>query len=801
MRRTPLIDGWQTRRHASFFLEMIGAAQPWQPVTLPHDATLAEPRSASSTSLSGYHPGGVHEYRTTLPAPAEWRDRVVALEFEGVYRSAQVYVNQQLAGQWATGYTQFTVPLDTFLRYGEDNEVRVVCRSHVDSRWYAGAGIHRPVHLVVGPPVHLALDGVVVTTEQVDGDLALVLVTTTVENASRGLAQRQLVTELRDADGRVVGTASSPVTVLPGEPAVVRQRIVVRDPALWSVDSPALHTADVVLTDGDETTDGDTVTFGIRTLSVDPERGLRINGEPVVLRGACLHADNGVLGAVSIARAEERRVERLKAAGFNALRMAHHPMSTALLDACDRLGVLVMDELSDIWTEGKTDFDAALDFPIWWERDVEAMVRKDRNHPSVILYSIGNEIPELARPHGAVWSRRLAEKVRSLDGTRFVTNGVNAMLAVLDEARAEEERAGINTMLADMGAFMDELAGSRLVAERTAESFDVLDVAGMNYMEARYEIDRELFPRRVIVGSETFPGRIDLLWRLVQDHPHVIGDFIWTGWDYLGEAGVGRVAFADEPTAGQFGAPFPWLLAHVGDLDITGHRRPASYYREIVFGLRSDPYVAVQRPERHGRELATTPWAWSDSVGSWSFAGAEGRPVTVEVYSDADEVELLLDGRSLGVAPVGERNRFRAEFEVTYQPGELTAVARTGGEETGRFSLRSAAGDMRLTAVPDRSAVRADGTDLIYVDLTLADADGTVFLGLDRPVTVTVEGPGALAGFGSAVPATEESFLDDVHTTFDGRVLAVVRPTGSGAVTVTATAEDCRPVSVSVDVG
>jgi beta-galactosidase len=799
VRRTPLIEGWETRPHASFFLEMVGAAAQWQPVILPHDATLSQPRDARHGSGSGYFPGGVHEYRTTLTAPEEWRDRVVALEFEAVYRSAQVYVNGQLAGQQASGYTQFTIALDTFLRFGQDNEVRVVCRSHDDSRWYAGAGIHRPVHLVVGPLVHLALDGVVVTTEEVDGGTAIVQVATTVEHDGRGLARRDVVTELRDATGTVVGTATSPVTLLPREPAVVRQRFLVHDAALWSPDSPALHTATVVLADGGDVTDANTATFGIRTLSLDPERGLRINGEPVLLRGACIHSDNGVLGAVSIARAEERRVELLKAAGFNALRSAHNPMSRAMLDACDRLGVLVMDELSDVWTESKTDFDAALDFPGEWERDVEAMVRKDRNHPSVVLYSIGNEIPEVAKPHGALWSRRLAEKVRALDPTRYVTNGVNAMLAVIGEARAEQDQAGINTMLTDMGAFMDELSVSELVAERTAESFDVLDVAGMNYMDRRYDIDQELFPRRVIVGSETFPDKIDRLWRLVRDNPHVLGDFTWTGWDYLGEAGIGRVAEADDPTAGQFGAPYPWLTAWGGDLDITGHRRPASYYREIVFGLRSDPYLAVLRPERHGRELSSTPWGWSDTVGSWSFAGAEGSPTTVEVYSDADQVELLLDGRSLGVQKAGEQNRFRAFFEVTYEPGELIAIARTGGEETGRCTLRSARGDVRLAAVADRDVVRADGTDLAYVELTLTDADRTVALGADREVTVTVEGPAVLAGFGSAAPATEESYLDDVHTTFDGRALAVVRPIRPGAITLTARAAGGDPVTVRLE--
>ena len=484
MRRTPFNGGWETRPHASFFLEMVGAAAPWRQVTLPHDAALGRDRDPAAHSTTGYVPGGAYEYRTTLHAPEEYRDRRVLLEFEGVYRTAMVYVNGALAGHWATGYTGFTVDLDDHLLFGADNEIRVVCRTHEDSRWYSGAGIHRPVHLVVSALTHIALDGVRVTTIDVDDEFAVVEVATTVEHDGRGLATLDLVTEIRDGDGAVVATATSPVTVLPGEPAVVRQRVLLPEPALWSPDSPvAVLGGGLAAERRRPTVDDDIVSFGVRTLALDPERGLRINGEPVKLRGACVHHDNGVLGAATIGRAEERRVQLLKAAGFNALRSAHNPMSRAMLDACDRYGVLVMDELTDMWTESKTDFDAALDFPEWWERDVEAMVRKDVNHPSVVLYSIGNEIPDVAKPHGAVWSRRLAEKVRSLDGTRFVTNGINAMLAVIGEARAEEEQAGINTMLTDMGAFMDELSRSELVATRTAESYDVLDAAGMNYMD------------------------------------------------------------------------------------------------------------------------------------------------------------------------------------------------------------------------------------------------------------------------------------------------------------------------------
>ncbi|KGH46795.1 glycoside hydrolase [Modestobacter caceresii] len=803
MRRTPFTAGWQTRPKANPFAELTGGAPPWETVTLPHDATLGRQRGPEHGAASGYTPGGTYEYRTTLAAPVQWRDRTVLLDFEGVYRSASVYLNGALVAQQAAGYTGFAVPLDGHLRPGQANEIRVECRAHADSRWYAGAGVHRPVHLVVGPLLHIALDGVRVTTPDVEGDLALVEVATTIENDGRGLRTVTVGTQLRDAAGTVVGTDRVPVSVLPGEPAVVRQRIAVREPALWEPDSPALYTAAVALVDGDERIDDDTVSFGIRSLSVDPHRGLRVNGEPVLLRGACIHSDNGVLGAAAIDRADERRVELLKHAGFNALRSAHNPMSRAMLEACDRLGVLVMDELTDVWTQGKTDFDAALTFSHEWERDLAALVRKNVNHPSVIMYSIGNEIPEVGRPAGALWSRRLAERVRELDPTRLVTNGVNGTLSTPFDpetmALPSADEVGINTMMATMGDLMTSIAASEAVGNATAETFGVLDVAGMNYMDSRYEADRERYPNRVIVGSETFPAQIDRLWRQVQDLSHVIGDFTWTGWDYLGEAGIGRVSDAEDPAAAQLAAPWPWLAAWCGDIDITGQRRPASYYREIVFRLRREPYLAVERPERHGREQVLSPWSWTDTVGSWSWTGAEGRPVTVEVYSDADEVELLQDGRSLGTAPAGQECRFRATFQVTYTPGELTAVARTGGKETGRTTLRSATGPMHLTATADRDVIRADDTDLAFVDLSITDAAGTVVLGTDRELTVAVAGPAVLQGLGSAAPATEESYLDDVHATFDGRALAVVRPTGPGEITVTATAPGCALVTVRLE--
>ncbi|MFJ9390783.1 glycoside hydrolase family 2 TIM barrel-domain containing protein [Nocardioides sp. NPDC101246] len=815
--RTDFNRGWSYRTRTTAFQELGGGSgAEWVDVPLPHDALVTEERRADVPrgDTTAYFPGGAFEYRTTYTAPSDLAGKRVSLEFDGVYRDAQVFVGGALAGQHANGYAPFEVRIDPFLEWGADNEIRLECRAHLDSRWYSGAGIHRDVRLVVKEQSHIAYRGVRITTPDVDDDLATVEVEVTVVND--GPVTKTLTLDVRiDApDGTPVAAGSSPVTLLPNESATVRQRRYVQEPRRWSVDDPHLYTARLTLVDGEEVLDAETEPFGIRTLRLDPVRGLRINDESVTLRGACLHHDNGPLGAAAIGRAEERRVELLKQAGFNAIRSAHNPMSEAMLAACDRLGMLVMDETFDMWTQGKSDDDYAFDFTGWWERDVEAMVLRDRNHPSVILYSIGNEIPETGTRFGARLGRRIAEKVRTLDPTRYVTNGINGFVSVLDEiipamrARREESAAdggGVNAMMAGFGAMMDHVQTSEMVTTRTAESYDVLDVAGMNYGEARYEPDRETFPDRIIVGTETWPTVIDRNWALVSEHPHVLGDFTWTGWDYLGETGIGITKYADDPEAGiaSFSTGYPGLTAWCGDLDITGHRRTVSYYRETVFGLRDEPYLAVFRPEHHGKEIAlATPWSWSDTVSSWSWPDFEGSPIRVEVYSDADDVELLLDGEPVGREKVGESRAFRADFELTYAAGELTAIAYRNGQESGRTSLRSAAADdLRLTLVVEHDRVAADTADLAYVQISLTDADGTVHTAMDREVTVSVAGPGVLQGLGSAAPVTDEPFSGPTRRTFDGRALAVVRPTAPGDITISVSAPGCDDVSATVHAG
>jgi beta-galactosidase len=814
--RAPFNDGWTVGPKANSFMEMIaGSGSEPTRVTLPHDAMIGTERSPAGHAATAFFPSGSWEYTKSFQVSTDEEGSVLFLEFEGVYRDARVRLNDTLLAHRPFGYSGFTVQVDHLLRFGALNEVKVEARAHDDSRWYSGAGIYRTVWLHRGRRVHLVPGGLQIVTPEIDDDVAVVAVSAEVRNQSIGTSNAVLRVELLDAAGSVVADAEAPVTAIPGDVLTARQRLTVPTPRRWSPDDPSLYTCRATLRDGGEVLDEESATFGIRSLTVDPIRGLRINGEHVLLRGACVHHDNGLLGAATIARAEERRVELLKEAGFNAIRSAHNPLSRPMLEACDRLGVLVMDETFDMWTQPKSEHDYALRFPDWWEADVEAMVRKDRNHPSVLLYSIGNEIPEAGTPMGARVGRALTEKIRSLDSTRLVTEGISGLLvggaelfAQLAEGRHASaemgpgEETGVNTAMTQIADRLNDLMRSPVVAKNSAQTASYLDVVGYNYMESRFGADGELYPNRVIVGSETHPAAIDTGWAAVRRHPYVIGDFTWTGWDYLGEVGIGRTVYGEpDETAGvpSFLGEFPWRTAWCGDIDITGHRRPQSYYREIVFGLRTDPYLAVQRPEHHGEIAAGTPWSWTDVVSTWSWPGHEGAAVTVEVYADADEVELVVNGRSVGRQPSGEKRRYRSAFETTYEPGVVEAVAFRNGAEVGRAAIRSAAAPVLLEATVDRAVITADPEDLAFVTLRLVDEDGVLHVARDCTVTVEVDGPAVLQALGSANPATEEGFTGPSCTTFDGRALAVVRPTGPGRITLRATAPGCERQQVEID--
>ena len=814
MRRTPFNDGWTVGAKANSFAEMIaGSGSAPAEVTLPHDAMIATERSPAGHAATAYFRPGTWEYKKSFELTPADAGHAVYLEFDGVYRDALVRVNDAVVAHRPGGYADFTVQIDHLARSGS-NEVRVEARAHDDSRWYSGGGIYRGVWLLQAGRVHLVPGGLQLVTPEVDDDVAVVVVSAEVRNQSALTSTAVLRVEILEADGGCVAAVEAPVTTIPGDVLTARQRLCVSRPHRWHPDDPHLYTCRATLRESEQVLDEESTTFGIRTVTVDTRRGLRVNGEPILLRGACVHHDNGLLGAATIDRAEERRIELLKEAGFNAVRSAHNPLSKPMLAACDRLGMLVMDETFDMWTQPKSEHDYALRFPDWWEADVESMVRKDFNHPSVILYSIGNEIPEAGTPMGARVGRAVAEKIRSLDSTRLVTEAVSgllvggaelfAQLAAGRERAAQEPDAetGVNTAMTQVADRLNDLMTAPVVAQNSAQTASYLDVVGYNYMDTRFAMDGELYPHRVIVGSETHPAAIDTGWAAVRRHAHVIGDFTWTGWDYLGEAGIGRTVYARPGSAlgiGSFLGEYPWRTAWCGDIDITGHRRPQSYYREIVFGLRGDPYLAVQPPEHHDETGAGTPWSWSDVVSSWSWPEHDGAPVTVEVYADADEVDLRVNGRSVGRQPTGAAHRYRSAFETTYAPGLLEAVAWRDGIECGRMAIRSAAADVVLRAEVDRPVIAADPGDLAYVTLSLVDGGGTLHVRRDRPVDVQVDGPGVLQALGSANPVTEEGFVGTSCTTFEGRAVAIVRPAGAGRITLRATTEGCAPQLVEID--
>lgn len=759
-------------------------------ITLPHDAMIEKGAYAESPNggNTGFRDGDVYNYVKLFTPPVEYRDKTVKLKFEGVYMNAMVYVNGELAAKSPFGYTTFYACLDEFLRYGEENEIRVQVRNGAmtNSRWYSGGGIYRDVYILIADLVHIKEDGVQITTENVANDYASILVSTELENLGHTSEDYTLETIIQNSDGQVVASDRYEMTLFGQEERKTSQRIAIMTPQLWSEKTPVLYTCSSKLYQGDTLIDENLTSFGIRILKLSANRGFCVNGKEVKLRGACIHHDSGLLGAATYEEVQYRQVKKLKEAGFNALRMSHHPMAPAMLRACDELGMYVMDETFDMWNRCKSDYDYGLYFNEWWETDVTAMVRKDYKHPCVILYSIGNEIPEIGTNHGARVAYQISRKIKSLDNTRYTLAAINGVYAAgdsINEIVAEvaaqagikgQAEGNVNVFMSVMDKYMDKIVMHEAITERLEKACAETDIAGYNYMTARYEKDGENYPNRVIVGSETYPPEIAKNWEIVKKCSHVIGDFTWTGWDYIGEAGVGIPAY--NWGDGGFGAGFPCQLAYCGDIDITGYRRPASYYREIVFGLRKAPYITVQNPQKYSENLIKTPWVLSDSIASWTFKDCDGKPVIVEIYSAGDEVELLCNGKSLGKKTAGRDAEYRVYFETVYEAGTLTAISYENGIEIGKDELKTAGSNRKLVLYAEQPA--KIGAEYIFVNIELQDENGIIVTDEDMEVHIVVKGA-ALAGFGSGNPKPQNNFTETTAELFHGRALAIIKKTES----------------------
>lgn len=734
------------------------AERPWQEVDdstwalvdLPHDWSIALPRDAEqpSGSSGGYFPMGRAWYRKTFPAPPEWQGKKVFIEFEGVYMNASTWLNRDFLGRHPYGYTTFYYDLTSYLKLGEPNVLRVrVDNSHqLNSRWYSGSGIYRPVWLLIAEPVHVAHWGVYVTTPQVSTASATVLIRTSVENETDAVKEVTLLSRVLTPDGTSAGVSESTAVIPPGEKHEYVHEIQVASPRLWSPDTPHLYRLETEVKADGQLLDTETTVFGIRSLSFSAERGFLLNGQPLKLKGGCVHHDNGILGAASYPRAEERKVELHKASGFNAIRTAHNPPAPAFLEACDRLGMLVIDEAFDCWREGKNIGDYHVAFDDWWQRDISSMVLRDRNHPSVIMWSIGNEVLERdGRSNGVAIARMLAEQVRALDPTRPVTSAICGTW--------------------DGGEW-----------EATDAVFAQLDVGGYNYQYLQYKPDHERHPQRIMVGTESFPMQAFENWMSVLENPYVIGDFVWTSLDYLGEAGIGRVYF--EPELTQFLGSYPWHQANCGDLDLCGFKRPQSYYRDILWQNKTQLYFAVHTPLPEGVTSNITLWGWPDVWPNWTWPGREGQIIQVDIYSACEKVELFLNGKSLGTLPTTRQERHTATFMVPYEPGELKAIGYIQDQPAAELTLKTAGKPARLRLTPDCTHIPAQPDSLCYVTAEVLDDTDQVHPSAENLIFFTIKGEGSIAAVGNSNPVSTEAYVGNQRRAFRGRCLVIVKSSG-----------------------
>ncbi|WP_338761081.1 glycoside hydrolase family 2 TIM barrel-domain containing protein [Massilia sp. METH4] len=751
-----LSQGWLFERGA-----VQGAEQPafddarWRKVTVPHDYSIMDKPDGSPPfdakavggQDSGYLPGGQGWYRKHFVLDAADASRVLRLNFEAVYMDADIWFNGEHVGRHRYGYTAFTLDLTGKAKAGDN--VIVVRVNHVDpsSRWYAGSGLIRPVMLDLLDPVHVAPDSVFASTRFASAERGEVDVRAAVVNRSLSAAKVEVTSQLVAGDGTVAARERLSVTIPARGKADIDHRLTVARPKLWSPDAPNLYTLVQEVRVGGVLKDTRRTRLGIRTVTVDAENGLRINGKKFVLKGGNIHHDNYMLGAAGAPDADRRKVELMKDAGYNAIRSSHNPASQATLDAADELGVLVIDEAFDMWRKSKRDADYSRFFEENWKQDIDSLVISGRNHPSVIFWSVGNEIPEQASAEGVRTTRELAARIRLLDTTRPVTQGVN----------------------------VDSPDNAPIFAE--------LDVAGYNYRAHLFGSDHATHPKRVMYTSESTSKDAFRYWEPVETMPWVIGDFVWTAVDYIGETGIGWMGYSkDWKQLGQY----PWHLAYCGEIDATGRKRPAAYYRQVLWKSGIDPVAAfVEQPagtedlpdREYFKEHPELDWSLHDLHPSWTWKGQEGKPLKVSVYSEHPEVELFLNGRSLGRRPVGRQTEYKALYSVPYEAGRLVAVGYRDGKATDRWELRTAGAPASVKLSADRRQVRANGEDLVYVTAELVDADGVPVYSRDgdRKFRVSVKGAGTLAGVGNGNPMDASSLQSGERSTFHGRLVAVVR--------------------------
>ena len=732
----------------------------WRQLRLPHDWSVEGPLSPSLASCTGYLPGGIAWYRKHFTADPQAGERLY-IYFEGVYNRSEVYLNGQLLGKRPNGYVSFLYELTPHLQAGDNVlAVRVDHSRYADSRWYSGSGIYRDVWLVRAPATHLAQWGTTWRMTRIDARSAAVEVESTLERAAGDDRPLELRVAVLDAEGRPVAQRRTRLKAAQCEATVP---LTIPAPRRWELDDPYLYTVQVDLFDGNRRIDGCNTRMGLRTLTFDPDRGFALNDRWMKVKGVCLHHDAGVLGAAVPREVWQRRLENLKAIGANAIRMSHNPQAPDLYDLCDEMGFLVMDEGSDEWefpkrkwlagwNEGTPGFDGTYDFfEEWIERDVADMVRRDRNHPSIFLWSVGNEVdyPNDPYSHPVLDSVRISQPNYSgynpdaPDARRIgkIAERLAAVIKTYDRTRPTT------------GA----MAG---VAMSNATTYpDAVDICGYNYTESRYDLDHATYPRRIIYGSENRPDY--LAWRAVAERDFIFGQFLWTGIDYLGESRA-----------------WPSRGFYSGMLDLAGFVKPGGQFRAALW--RDDPVLYIgtlRKPARGARRSGGEPW------DVWNYEA--GDTVQVICYTNAPQARLLLDGTQAGAPQACDPRTGFIRWELPYRPGELPAEGLgADGSVCASYAIRTSGRPYALRARVDRERLGSDRATA-HIVVEVVDEQGIPVKLADNELTCTVEGPLRLLGLENADNSDMSDWTDNRHRVHRGRLLAYVQTTGTaGTATV-----------------
>ncbi len=738
----------------------------WRKLNVPHDWSIEGPFSPDYGSGNGFVPGGIGWYRKHFQLEAAQQNKLVAIEFDGVYDHSEVWINGEFAGARPFGFIGFEYGLTPYLKWNSDNVVAVRAdhSRYADSRFYTGSGIYRNVRLVLTEPLHIAHWGTSVTTPEIKKDSALIRVETTIENNFTNEEKFSLQSDLVAPDGTMVGTATASKSAAGNSVQTLVQKIRISRPQLWSLQSPQLYTLKSHIKSGDKTVDEIETPFGVRTATFDANQGFFLNGVSTKLRGVCIHHDAGSLGAAVPDKVLERRLRLLKEMGVNAIRTSHNPPDPELLNLCDRMGFLVMDEAFDEFTPSKNKWVAGWNagvpshfgygeiFDQWSVTDISDMVRRDRNHPSIVLWSIGNEIDYANDPFSdpVLGKDYRPENPPAKDLLKCAAPLVAAMKA-LDQTRP------VTAALATVA--MSDAVGLP----------ELLDAAGYNYQEARYADDHAKFPHRIIYGSEN--SHQYGAWQAVATNNFISGQFLWTGIDYLGEANA-----------------WPSRANGAGLLDLCGFKKPIGWFRQSLWSDQPMVYLCVHGSPANRRFNADEHWNWPSNT-----------TVNVACYANCPEVTLALNGKLIGTRKSSEAVDGVLNWQVPFEPGTLKAVGRANGRDVCEFVLQTAGAADHIELLPDAKSLRADGKDVSHVEFRIVDANGVRVPRADAEVKFELTGPAKIIGLGNGDLSNSENCQGDTHRVFQGRGLAILQTTGiAGSIRLQASAPGLQPANVTL---